>query len=266
VSGSSVTPSCASWAAAWVAPAAQDGVTLDPDTLALVSSARLQVGFVAPQGNADPCSPSAQGGYLGADNQLVRVTVIAFNAAKNIGTLLWGWNNASFQYRATPSDPLTLTLSGTPVDNEHAPQQGQAVEILRAQTDLGDGNIVAAAEGFVTTLAQGYSFDTGVIGLIDPLPSDYMADKRPLIVRLWQASVPFSSGQPTSPLDAGSGLTVTVSMTALPSQIAARPFWHFAVRPNTPSVISCSRVPMASWPKVKARLLLRMTLSAVSLV
>jgi hypothetical protein len=59
--------------------------------------------------------PEVQGGYLGADNQLVRVTVLGYDPLKKSGTLLWGWNNASFLYRASLVDPAAapqiLTLN-----------------------------------------------------------------------------------------------------------------------------------------------------------
>ncbi len=213
-----------------------EGVTIDPATLQLMSAARLQAGFVPGPPNTDPCAPTAAGGYLGADNQLVRVTVIAYNAVANTGTLLWSWNNASLLYRAGVTDPRTLTLQGAPVDEEHAPQLGQAVEILRCRSDLTDGNYIAAPEGFVTTLTQAYSFDTGTLGLADALPAEYQADataKLPLFVRLWQAKVSFIAGQLT-PLDGVSGLAVTITLPALPATIALRPFWRFAVRPSTP--------------------------------
>ncbi len=183
--------------------------------------------------STDPCTPAAAGGYLGADNQLVRVTVTAYNATTNTGTLLWGWNNASLLYRASMTNPQTLTLTSVPVDEEHAPQLGQAVEILRCRSNLTDGNYIAAPEGFVTTLTQAYSFDTGTLGLADALPAAYQADKNPLFVRLWQASVPFTAGQVT-PLDSVSGITVTITLPALPTSIALRPFWRFSVRPSTP--------------------------------
>jgi Family of unknown function (DUF6519) len=69
---------------------AADGVTLDPATLQIMSQARLQVGFVPGPTSTDPCTPAAAGGYLGADNQLVRVTVTAYDATTKAGTLLWG--------------------------------------------------------------------------------------------------------------------------------------------------------------------------------
>jgi hypothetical protein len=211
---------------------AADGLSIDPATLQLLSTAQLQVGFVPGQ-STDSCSPAAAGGYLGADNQLIRVTVTAYAPASQTGTLLWGWNNASLLYRAKATDPLTLTISNTPVDEEHAPQLGQAVEILRSQAHLGHDNFIADPQGFVTTLAQAYSFDTGAIALTDALPAEYTADKTPLFVRLWQAVVPFTAGQATA-LDNVSGVTVTVTLPALPSNIGLRPFWRFAVRPSTP--------------------------------
>ncbi len=224
---------CAAGAATVSKLLAAEGITIDAATLQLMSAARLQAGFVPGPPQTDPCTPAAAGGYLGADNQLVRVTVIAFDAAAKTGTLLWGWNNASLLYRAKMTTPRVLTLVGTPVDEEHAPQLGQVVEILRSRADMGDGNFVAAPEGFVTTLTQAYSFDTGQLELATALPAEYQADKNPLFVRLWQTTVPFTAGQAT-PLNITSGITVTITLPALPTSIALRPFWRFAVRPNTP--------------------------------
>ncbi len=238
---------CAAGAALIDQMLAADGVTLDPATLQIMSQARLQVGFIPGPASTDPCTPAAAGGYLGADNQLVRVTVIAYDANAKTGTLLWGWNNASILYRASMTDPLTLTLPGTPVDGEHAPQLGQAVEILRSEADLGDGNFIAAPQGFVTTVAEAYNFDTSEVGLADPLPADYQADKNPLFIRLWQAHVPFVAGQATT-LDNVSGITVAITLPALPTQIALRPFWRFAVRPSTPVMVYPQRYLEAPQP------------------
>jgi hypothetical protein len=217
-----------------------EGVKIDPATLQLMSDATLLASFVPGPPTTDPCTPAAAGGYLGADNQMVRVTVIAFDAGAKTGTLLWGWNNASLLYRAKLTDPKTstLTFSNTPVDEEHAPQLGQMVEILRTSAVLGDDNYIAAHDGFVTSVAQAYSFDTQQVILTDQLPKEYQDDKNPLFVRLWQASVPFTAGKAT-PLDNVSGITVTITLPALPppNGIAARPFWRFAVRPSTPQAI-----------------------------
>ncbi|HEY1880842.1 MAG TPA: DUF6519 domain-containing protein, partial [Caulobacteraceae bacterium] len=238
---------CAQGAVSIAALLAAEGVSIDPYSDELISSATLQSGFTPGPANTDPCQPTAAGGYLGADNQMVRVTVTAFDPKAQTGTMLWGWNNASLLYRATMNDPLTLTLATTPVDEEHAPQQNQMVEVLAVDLDLGDGDYIADGEGFVTSLAQGYSFDTGQIILSNPLPAKYQGLKTPLFVRLWQAEVPFNAGVQT-PLDAVSGITVAISMVALPTRIAKRPFWRFAVRPATPTSIYPQRYLDAPQP------------------
>jgi hypothetical protein len=71
---------CAAAAASVAALLSAEDITIDPATLQLVSGARLQAGFVPGPASTDPCTPAAAGGYLGADNQLVRVTVTAYNA------------------------------------------------------------------------------------------------------------------------------------------------------------------------------------------
>jgi hypothetical protein len=225
------------------------GLALHPDTLALDFDAALQVTFYPPAGPADPCCPPAQGGYLGADNQLVRVTVTSYDTTTHTGTLLWGWNNASFLYRATLVDatanPQILTLSPAPVDSEHTPQINQVIEVLRSTMQLGnpaDLDFIAAPEGDVITLASaGTVFDPTTNQLTLPtgtmLTGAYATDANPLFVRLWQAEVPFTDGTPAQ-LDLVSGLAVTIHMAALPSgPLEARPFWDFAVRPNTPQQV-----------------------------
>jgi hypothetical protein len=225
------------------------GLALHPHTLALDFDAALQVSFYPPAGPADPCCPPAQGGYLGADNQLLRVTVTSYDTNKHTGTLLWGWNNASFLYRAKLVDPTAnpqiLTLSPAPVDSEHTPQINQVIEVLRATMELGnpaDLNFIAAPEGDVITLASaGTVFDPTTNQLTLPtgtmLRADYATDTNPLFVRLWRAEVPFTDGTPAQ-LDQVSGLAVTIHMAALPSgPLEARPFWDFAVRPNTPQQV-----------------------------
>jgi hypothetical protein len=209
-----------------------EGIKHLDHTLQLISAATLKVAFVQGPPSTDPCTPAAAGGYLGADNQMVRVTVTEFSG--NGGKLLWGWNDASLLYRATPSS-LTLTLANAPVDQEHAPQLNQMVEILRTELVLGDGNYLAEKQGHVTSVAQAYSFDSSQLTLAD-LPLDYQKSTNPLFVRLWQSSVPFTVNTPTQ-LDNVSGITITISMPStvtLPpaaGTIVARPFWHFAVRP-----------------------------------
>lgn len=217
------------------------GLDLNPDTLELDFDATLLVGPFTPPTLSDPCCPPAQGGYLGADNQLVCVTVASLGASP---TLLWGWNNASFLYRAavvnsSPTSPI-LQLSPAPVDAAHSPQPGQVIEILQTTEVLGDPadkNYVAAQQGLLVTLGSGTIYDSTTQQLTLPSGTVLPTDPNTLFVRLWQAEVPFTSGT-IQQLDNVSGLTVTVKIKALPSApLLARPFWCFAVRPNTPQQV-----------------------------
>jgi len=229
---------CAAGATSVAALLTADGVTLDK-ALELHSTARLQAGFVTSWTKTDVCLPKASGGYLGADNQLVRVTVTSYDSTKKTGTLLWGWNNASLVYRATVgADGATITLTDAPVDFEHAPQQTHVVELLRTAKDFGRGNYVAELEGDVVAVSVAYSFDTQQFTIATPLPanSPYITDQTPIFVRLWQGTQNFTAGQAET-LDTTSDITVTITMDALPSAIAARPFWRFSVRPATPQKI-----------------------------
>ena len=216
----------------------QMGLQLNPKTLELEYAATLKVSFFPPTQSNDPCCPPAQGGYLGADNQLVRVAVSSFSAGS--GTLLWGWNNASFLYRATVVSPQVLRLTQTPIDAAHTPQPGQVIEILRTTMVMGntaDKNYVAAQDGLVVTLGTGTVYDPASQQLTLPAGTTLPTDSNTLFVRLWQGTVPFTSGT-IAQLDAVSGLAVTVTIAALPTApLASRPFWCFAVRPNTPQSV-----------------------------
>ena len=222
----------------------QMGLVFHPKSSELTWDAKLKVSFYPPATPQDPCCPPAQGGYLGADNQLVQVTVANLDSASKTGTLLWGWNNASFLHRATVVDPTAnppvLKLGQTPVDAEHTPQPGQVIEILQTTCVLGnsaDKNYIAAQQGLVVTLGSGTVFDPDTNQLTLPSGTAVPSDPNSLFVRLWQAEVPFTSGTPVQ-LDTTSGLAVAVTLNALPTgELASRPFWQFAVRPNTPQQV-----------------------------
>ncbi len=249
--------SCASGWESVVGQLKAEGVTVDAG-LQLHSRARLLAGFVPGPPNKDPCTPAAAGGYLGADNQMLRVTVTGYiprsGQKGGNGTLLWGWNNASLLYRATATNATTLDLTTLPVDQEHAPQAGQWVEVLLTELDLENGNYIAAGQGFVTYVTSGYVAAGDPVTLNDALPADYQDSKTPLFLRLWQAQVPFIDGEVT-PLDNVSGINVTITMNILPPVnpdglplLAARPFWRFSVRPSTPTSIYPERYALTPQP------------------
>ncbi|MDD5036499.1 MAG: DUF6519 domain-containing protein [Methylococcaceae bacterium] len=211
------------------------GLAFDYDTLRLESKASLAVDFVDSAASSDPCQPQSTGGYLGAENQLIRVKIV------DSATLVWGYDNASFLYRVKEVDNnKELELNTRPVDSSRQPKQDQAVEILRAAAKLSNGEYVAAADGFVTTLSADYKPDSQLVELTLSLPPEYPQDpvsylaSNPIFLRVWQETVSFTAGTPV-PLK-GTGLTVTLTPDAN-GHFHAGDFWLFAVRPGSPTEV-----------------------------
>jgi hypothetical protein len=215
---------------AWAA----EGLAFDPATMSLRSGATLQVSYQPPPTIASLCEPNGQGGYVGAENQLVRVQVSGTDESGN-PQLVWGFDNASFLYRITgplAAGATKLTLASAPVDSYHQPQAGQAVEILEAAAQLTDSDYVAAATGVVTTLTQPYITDTRQVVLAAGVTGP-QANSPLLFMRVWQGTLAWASG-PIALADTGIAVTLTPSGTG--SHVGD--YWTFAVRPGTPSTVS----------------------------
>jgi hypothetical protein len=238
---------CAAACESLVAALSDEGADYDLATAAILPRARLQVAMVAPPALVDPCDPPASGGYLGADNQLIRVAVSAFNAVRARGSLVWGYDNASTLYRASTADGKVLTLEGAPIDNDHAPRLGQEVEILQTRKLFDHGDVAAADAGLVTTVAQPYDPDLRRIEIAATLPAGARGDSdHPLFVRLWKEELGFIAGTPVELGD--TGLTVTLTLDGGLGALVARPFWSFAARPSTPVIVYPRRYLNAPQP------------------
>jgi hypothetical protein len=205
------------------------GLQIVGPTSRLEPTARLQVTLKNANQQPDPCEPAIQGGYLGADNQLIRVQV-----SKN--GLLWGLDNASFLYRVdvqTSAGSTTLVLKSRPVDAFHQPRANQAVEVLLATAQLANGAYVAASTGEVRTPTAPYDPDHQAIALTPPLPADYQTGDQlpPVFLRVWEQELALTSG---TPIDLGNtGVQVTLSG----GPFAVGSYWLIAVRPNTPVAV-----------------------------
>jgi hypothetical protein len=251
---------CADAIAELQATLAQSGLVPDPHTLdasghwsggRLLPEGSMLVDFVSSGVAADPCEPQATGGYVKADNQLVRIKVYSYSAPNGSGSLIWAFDDASFIYRAEVQDAKHLKLATSPVDVFHQPRSGQAVEILRAAARLSTGSddgpgrlsgddFVAALDGVVTTLTADYDPDSHLISLLDSIPAEYqdLASNPPfdttknavVFVRVWDKVQQFVSG--TFALLGDTGLRVNLS-TGVP--IHPGSYWMVAVRPTTPT-------------------------------
>src|ERR1700745_1057127 len=117
----------------------KNGLAREPETMELRSLSRLKVTWLPDTEQPNVCEPSSTGGYLGAENQCIRVQITAGDSANGTVDVLWGYDDASFLYRVTPqpgTSPVVLSLDRAPVDEYHRPRQRQAVQALRGAASL----------------------------------------------------------------------------------------------------------------------------------
>lgn len=221
----------------------EQGLTFDPETMRLESAATLQVSFQEVATGPTLCEPFAQGGYLGAENQLIRVQVASVDPS-GAPTLVWGFDNAYFMYRVSDAvvdhaaGTTTLTLASAPVDSFHQPVAGQAVEVLRAAAHLTQetaaaDDYVAAATGVVTTCETAYNPDEGTVVIATALDADTVASPL-LFLRIWQDTVATAAAGPVTLGDTG----IQVTLASGSGTFHTGDYWQFAVRPATPTEVS----------------------------
>jgi len=241
---------CASAFAQVVKEFAQRGFDFDPRTMALTSTLTLQVTPDPTPPQASPCDPVARGGYLGAENQMIRVAIA--NPGRGAPNLLWAYDNASDLYVASVDSarPRRVVLGAAPVDTFHWPKSQQFVEVVRAGVKLGDDGYAAAESGRVFRLAQDYDPDTGSVTLDADLDAEFFAAAA-LFLRVWQNEQAFTPGTPTELVDkvgTAIGLAVTVN-GALPTfQYHVGEAWCFAARPGFPESVFPARYEKSAQP------------------
>lgn len=223
------------------------GRTYNAEFAALEPRSRLKVTALSTPPAASPCDPPSQSGYLGADNQLIRVQITAYNPTTRSGRLLWGWHNASTLYRCTPKDPTSVELARRPIAPEFAPAANQAVQLLMPAAELGEGAIAAALVGHVATLGVPYQPDTRLVTLPSAMPLPYRTppDSLPLYLRLWQEDKPFTLGNTVELTGTGLAVTITASTGTV---VSVGDYWSIAVRPQTPNAVYPERLLVAPQP------------------
>lgn len=226
----------------------------------LRSEAQLTVGFEQSGLSEDLCTPGVEGGYLGADNQAIRVELVGGSK------LLWGYDNGGALYRVNVSADK-VTLRTPPRDEAHWPRAGQTVEIIPWSTILPNGEKVAEARGplppdvgpsYFATVTKSYDPETGELRVDKQLPQgfndgawtrryppdvsevlkDKGEDRAYVFMRVWNRGSD-SSPLPTSytpnvPVKLGNtGLLVTVGG----AQRRIGDHWVIAVRPRSASTV-----------------------------
>jgi hypothetical protein len=228
--------------------------TFDDSGCELRSKARLTVTFAEDGFPQDPCKPNVIQGYLGAENQTIRVALTATDR------FIWGLDNASPLYRvqvlAKDGRFATIKFLTLPPDQHSQPLKGQAVEIIRWGALLPNHEKVAELWGHLSTVGTSYDPQTSTLTITQPVPASWVAwlddpahadvlssrdpdgQQKYFYLRLWtggsgNATVPdhkFTPGDPNELV--GTGLVVTFRDFGLPGDD-----WIIAARPNTPDQV-----------------------------
>ena len=209
-----------------------------------IPDVRLSVSFTGENSGDDLCSPFAAGGYLGAENQAIRVQITSDD------TLTWGFDNASSLYRAVLREDGRVDLLTAPKDQHQWPLSGQVVELLPWLAVLANDEKVAEQRGYFSKVLQSYDPDEEYFTLVLPPHPDpeffklgeawekeLTESNRYVFVRIWnrgddlssEPKLEFTSGE-ALPLG-NTGLAVTITG----SDIVPGDFWVIAVRPETPN-------------------------------
>jgi hypothetical protein len=207
-----------------------------------VVDATLKVEY-KPGQKGDLCSPAIASGYLGAENQTIRVQLV------DATHLTWGFDNAAPVYRADVADTTTIKLQTDPRDEAHWPMVGQVIEVLPWSAVLPNGEKLAAVGGHFAKVT-GYSPGNREIKIAPALPAGFNTawTSRPdaaqlgtayAFVRIWNRGDDLSSPPdilftPGNPVDLGStGIKVTITG----NQRVAGDHWVIAARPDTPDQV-----------------------------
>jgi hypothetical protein len=209
----------------------------------LVRDVKLKVNFLTDPNTDNLCSPSVNGGYLGAENQTIRVQLT------DKDHFTWGFDNASPLYRVLVTDG-TITFLTAIKDQHHWPLSGQVVEILPWSAVLPNGEKIAEITGFLSKVDTSYDPDTRKIIIKNPIPASFgiawknRPDKKYLLnqeppeyyyLRVWDRgndlssteSIPFVAGAPVKLGNTGLAVSITGD------ERICSDYWVIAARPNT---------------------------------
>jgi hypothetical protein len=250
-----VPGSCAEAFAALTAHLTEGDIgTFDEANCELLSKAKLTVTFTTEGITEDPCKPNVIAGFLGAENQTIRVQLTAPNR------FIWGYDNASPLYRVQVLSQegalVRVKFLTLPCDQAAQPLKGQAVEILPWGALLPNQEKVAELQGHLATVATSYDPDKQTLTIATPVPqawvnwlddpnhASYLSERDPedrqkyFYLRLWTGGSG-DSAQPdhgftpsTAVTLQGTGLNVTFSAPGIPGS-----HWIIAARPHTPDEV-----------------------------
>lgn len=220
-------------AAAWGAISSKwVGGTMNNGDMEFVINATLTVSFTALAAKEDLCSPPLSGGYLGAENQAIRVQIVDGDS------YTWGYDNAAPLYRvALGADGKTVTLLNQPKDAVHWPLHKQVVELLPWGAELPNEEHVAEISGHLCKVDASYNPDDRTLTIDSPAPAGYSSLEY-CYLRIWNRGDDLAS----SPAIATTGKTA-LGNTGLQVEfngagpLRAGDYWVIAARPAAPDVV-----------------------------
>ena len=228
------------WEAAWEQLIeerwASHGFRLDHGSRFLEPIARLQVtGHSADREE----QPTDRGGYLGPNNQLVRVQISGV-CDDGVPVLVWGYDNASFLYRLSSSvidasHATALRLATPPIDSYHQPREHQAVEVLRSAALLTGDDYVAASTGRVAKITKAYNPDSREVVVGTALPPKYRRIRDqglPLYLRVWEDEFRCEPGEEHELGKTGIRVRLTVPEDCDTAGYPVGAYWMIALRPG----------------------------------
>ncbi|HEY0736993.1 MAG TPA: DUF6519 domain-containing protein [Herpetosiphonaceae bacterium] len=224
---------------------------IGPDCRQVVDT-RLTVTYTEDGVDDDLCEPPIAGGYLGAENQSIRVQLV------DDESLTWGYDNASPLYRVSLSaDRSEITLITPPRDLYSTPIVGQVVEILPWGAVLSNGEKAAGLSGHLTRITAVDPSDEAAGGAItitldEPVPTAGFDEwkKRPdeaqlrangtfYYMHIWNRGGDVTSA-PAIPFTRGTPLTLGttgIQITITGDDAVRDDHWIIAARPETPTQV-----------------------------
>lgn len=217
-----------------------------------VVDTRLTVTYTTDGVDDDLCDPPRAGGYLGAENQAIRVQLVSDR------TFTWGYNNASPAYRVSLSgDRMRVTLITPPRDEYSLPVVGQVIEILPWGARLPNGEKIAALSGHLTRITAVDPSDDAANGavtvtLASAVPTAGFENWRErddaalleeegifYFMHIWDrgadvGSEPAIAFTPNTPVTLG---TTGIRVTFTGSDYVPEDAWVIGARPETPNQV-----------------------------
>ena len=162
-----------------ILPDTGDPHTFDRTNSELRSKARIKVTPDPEAITEDPCKPAVPGGYLGADNQTIRVQLTATDR------FIWSYDNAAPIYRVQVENipDVPAGVDGTrrkirfltlPRDQAAQPLAGQAVEIIPWHALLPNGEKVAEFQGEFLTVETSFDPEDSSLTITQPVSEEWV--------------------------------------------------------------------------------------------